>query len=133
MIFQVHKFGNHYMKWVHSPVNMQMRLFNSEFLEFFSKTSWYIVPLFWLPVIFILICHSLDNLENIAFENSTHILLVLLLLVGVFIWTLVEYVLHRFLFHFIPPGDSAFWITLHFFLHGQHHKVGFLSKIVTYL
>ena len=49
-----------------------------------------------------------------------------LFLSGVLAWSLIEYCLHRFLFHLINhvPTDDPFWITIHFFLHGQHHKVG---------
>eukprot|EP00042_Codosiga_hollandica_P044709 m.445639 g.445639 ORF g.445639 m.445639 type:complete len:71 (-) comp56856_c0_seq3:154-366(-) len=41
---------------------------------------------------------------------------------AVFRWTFVEYLLHRFLFHMPVNTDSALSITMHFFLHGQHHK-----------
>jgi len=54
---------------------------------------------------------------------------------GIFWWTLVEYVLHRFIFHLHPfenknsyssiLTDNSFYITFHFLLHGQHHKVPF--------
>lgn len=43
-------------------------------------------------------------------------------IVGVFLWTLVEYVLHRFLFHvdkWLP--DKPIFLTAHFLLHGVHH------------
>ncbi|KAH3768818.1 hypothetical protein DPMN_170034 [Dreissena polymorpha] len=42
---------------------------------------------------------------------------------GFLLWTLDEYVLHRWLFHRKPPTNSKFLITLHFLFHGQHHKV----------
>jgi len=41
---------------------------------------------------------------------------------GAFVWTFLEYLLHRFLFHldgYIP--DNRVGITLHFTLHGIHH------------
>lgn len=41
---------------------------------------------------------------------------------GVFIWTILEYSMHRFLFHldyYLP--DTRWAITLHFMLHGVHH------------
>ncbi|MFN0014099.1 MAG: sterol desaturase family protein [Saprospiraceae bacterium] len=38
---------------------------------------------------------------------------------GLFCWTLVEYLLHRFLFHFMP--SSKFGQRLHFIFHGVHH------------
>ena len=39
---------------------------------------------------------------------------------GLAIWSLVEYTLHRFLFH---ATTSTYWAnTLHYLLHGCHHK-----------
>ena len=46
-----------------------------------------------------------------------------LFVLGMLLWSLLEYLLHRFLFHMKPPGNSYYLITLHFILHGQHHKV----------
>lgn len=42
---------------------------------------------------------------------------------GVLAWTLLEYLLHRFAFHWKPSPESRFQIILHFLLHGLHHKV----------
>ena len=41
-----------YMAFIHDPKlsTKSVRLFESDFLEFFSKTNWYFVPMFWLPV-----------------------------------------------------------------------------------
>ena len=41
---------------------------------------------------------------------------------GLFLWTLVEYGMHRFLFHideWLP--DNRWFLTAHFLLHGVHH------------
>ncbi|XP_057489249.1 dihydroceramide fatty acyl 2-hydroxylase FAH1-like [Actinidia eriantha] len=39
---------------------------------------------------------------------------------GIFIWTLMEYTLHRLLFHI---KTKSYWgNTLHYLLHGCHHK-----------
>ena len=127
-MLQVHKYGYDYLKWVHSPVDKHLKLFSTQFLEFFSKTPWYFIPIIWLPVIMVLSFHSFGNLgRDVAqLQSSLYlkcITLFILFTCGCFLWTLVEYVLHRFLFHLTPPGDSKFWITMHFFLHGQHHKV----------
>lgn len=41
---------------------------------------------------------------------------------GLFLWSLVEYLLHRFLFHIEAAlPDNNVCITLHFLLHGVHH------------
>lgn len=46
-----------------------------------------------------------------------------LFMLGIFLWSLIEYLIHRFLFHMKPPSDSYYLIMLHFVMHGQHHKV----------
>lgn len=48
-------------------------------------------------------------------------------LLGMFLWSLLEYLIHRFVFHMKPPASNYYLITLHFLLHGQHHKVSYSS------
>ncbi|MBV98867.1 Fatty acid 2-hydroxylase, partial [Eschrichtius robustus] len=48
-----------------------------------------------------------------------------LFMLGLLLWSLVEYLIHRFLFHMKPPNDSYYLIMLHFVMHGQHHKAPF--------
>lgn len=43
------------------------------------------------------------------------------------LWSLLEYLIHRFVFHMKPPASNYYLITLHFLLHGQHHKVSHTS------
>lgn len=45
-----------------------------------------------------------------------------LFIFGILSWTLLEYVLHRGVFHWQPNPTSYNQITLHFLLHGLHHK-----------
>mgnify|MGYP001796005180 CR=1 FL=1 len=142
MLAQVGKLGHHYKTWVHSPVDRKLRLFESSFVEFFSKTPWYIVPIVWIPVVILAafvafkeLSQGLSGPENMRNELHhsplVYILFCLLFLCGVAVWSFIEYCLHRFLFHINPPDDSPFWITFHFFLHGQHHKViNFLSYLI---
>jgi sterol desaturase/sphingolipid hydroxylase (fatty acid hydroxylase superfamily) len=44
-----------------------------------------------------------------------------LMATGVFAWTLLEYVLHRFVFHFEPNPASELQSDLSFLIHGVHH------------
>lgn len=138
MVAQVGRLGAEYNKWVHSPVDRPLRLFGPDAIEFFSMTPWYMVPVIWLPVIIYVSNIGLRNLSNdhlphfLSSTLLTNVYTIFLLfacvfLFGTFLWTLVEYILHRYLFHITPPDDSPFWITFHFFLHGQHHKVPFDS------
>lgn len=56
-----------------------------------------------------------------------------LFLLGWFLWSFVEYCIHRFVFHMKPPAHNYYLITLHFLLHGQHHKVLNKSFVVTFM
>lgn len=47
-----------YFEWVHQPVDQPIRLFHSDFLEFFSKCPWWLVPITWIPVTICLLLHS---------------------------------------------------------------------------
>lgn len=133
LVFQVHRFGADYLKWVHSPVNKKLKLFDSEFIEFFSKTKWYMIPLVWIPIVIMCSIYSYGEL-TLTFKKYNHgesyhllsmVSFIILFLNGIPLWTLMEYALHRYVFHMEPKGNSPFMITLHFFFHGQHHKVPF--------
>ncbi|KAH3671796.1 hypothetical protein WICMUC_004554 [Wickerhamomyces mucosus] len=84
------------------------------FLEPLTLTPWWIVSTLWLP--FDLYCFSL------GLRNMNIYLSIFLFGVGIFVWTLLEYSLHRFLFHldyYLPNNQYAF--SIHFLLHGVHH------------
>ena len=97
-----------------------VRMFENRFLERFTRIH-YSVPLFiFVPVIFY--C-----LYKAFWIENTGILLVLgFILIGLLVWTLTEYVLHRFLFHWMPPGKLG--ERMHFVFHGVHHDYPSDSK-----
>ena len=73
---------------------------------------------------------SIQNLKYCSipgFEKLTvitpYILASVMFLSELLLWSFIEYMLHRYLFHLDPPDDSWFWMTFHFFLLGQHHMV----------
>lgn len=134
ILWQVGSLGSEYSDWVHSPSSRSYRLFDWDFFEFFSKTAWWAIPLVWVPVIFACGVLALGGVEctlaHVRGEDTTTVcpaegLLPKTLLgaaiIGLLNWSFMEYILHRFVFHF-DPKDSALLITIHFFLHGQHHK-----------
>ncbi|KAI7863590.1 hypothetical protein BDF14DRAFT_1842392 [Spinellus fusiger] len=105
-----------YLEQVHKPRHLPHPaiFFGHPLLEPLSKAVWYVVPCIWLPVAAYQLSHSL------AFDQ--HTLSAFSFALGMVIWTLLEYVLHRFLFHlddYLPDHQIAF--TLHFTLHGFHH------------
>ena len=90
-----------------------IRLFKSNFLEFFTHISPIVVLVIWVPVVGFFIYRS------IALESPGALTIVLGLLLGLFLWTFAEYTLHRFLFHFKPKNE---WQKrLSFLMHGVHH------------
>lgn len=88
------------------------QLFESEFLNFFSRVHPAIPAIVFIPVIFAMEWLGADR--GLAAWK-----LVLLTAGGVGIWTLTEYWLHRLVFHWEP--DNAFGRRMHFIIHGIHH------------
>ncbi len=89
------------------------RMFKNDFLESLTKIHYSIPLIFWIPVICYLIYRSLVIGEMEVGE------VVLYFFFGLAFWTLAEYVLHRWVFHFHPK--SAWGQRIHFIFHGVHH------------
>ncbi|NXA90644.1 FA2H hydroxylase, partial [Melanocharis versteri] len=139
LLWQVGYLGEKYDEWVHQPVDRPIRLFHSDFLEFLSKTAWYVVFMVWTPVVLYLSWVSYTSLaqgntrlfSSFTTEYSIPVhkyYFPLIFLLGMILWSLLEYLIHRFVFHMKPPASSYYLITLHFLLHGQHHKSPFDSS-----
>ncbi|KAF2396347.1 Inositolphosphorylceramide-B hydroxylase [Trichodelitschia bisporula] len=97
----------------HYPGGASAPIFGN-FLEPLSLTPWYVVPMVWLPCIAYGVYRALEGLSPTVTALSW--------VSGLLIWTFVEYMLHRFLFHldeWLP--DNRVGLTLHFLLHGIHH------------
>ncbi|XP_020282807.1 fatty acid 2-hydroxylase [Pseudomyrmex gracilis] len=118
---QVGLMGDRYWEWVNLPVNRPIRFFQSDILETLSVTPWYVLPIFWLPMAtyFFYVGCSSHTAINIAVTLQN---ILPSFVLGVFIWTVVEYFVHKKIFHFKPPHNSKLLITLHFLFHGNHHK-----------
>jgi 4-hydroxysphinganine ceramide fatty acyl 2-hydroxylase len=90
-----------------------VRMFKSDFLESLSKVH-FLVPVFiFVPVIIYFIYGAFQN-------NIGIVTFIEMFITGLIVWTLVEYVMHRFLFHYMPP-DKPWAQRLHFIFHGVHH------------
>jgi sterol desaturase/sphingolipid hydroxylase (fatty acid hydroxylase superfamily) len=90
-----------------------VRMFESGFMEMFSRVH-FSVPLYiYLPVVFYFLYRA------IFVYSMPAVTIILLFILGVAIWTLTEYTLHRFLFHY--EFKSEFGAKLHFIFHGVHH------------
>lgn len=141
-----------YLEQVHQPrhVKGSARLFGNDFLEMFTVTPWYVVPMFWGPITMFLavlsvyqfndssitaksLLQTLSSPTSLLLPTSTSTLPPISFtsialnwlpsfLLGNVVWIFLEYTLHRFLFHidYWLPDNGAA-LTLHFLLHGIHH------------
>jgi sterol desaturase/sphingolipid hydroxylase (fatty acid hydroxylase superfamily) len=90
-----------------------VRMFKSELFELLSKVH-FTVPLFiFIPVI------AFSTWKAFAREEVSAGGYLLYFFIGLFIWTITEYLLHRFIFHFELPGKIG--RRIHFIFHGVHH------------
>jgi sterol desaturase/sphingolipid hydroxylase (fatty acid hydroxylase superfamily) len=88
-------------------------MFESDWLDVFSRTPWWTVPLIWLPCCLAVFAWSVWSGAHagLAFAMA---------LLGWLIWTFTEYSLHRTVFHWKP--DTSWGPRMHFLLHGVHHQ-----------
>lgn len=107
-----------YLDQVHRPRHYkggQSAPLFGNFLEPLSKTPWWVVPLIWVPCV-------VYGTYQASLGFSTPVPTTLYWIFGFGLWSIIEYVMHRFLFHldyYLP--DNRVGITLHFVLHGIHH------------
>ena len=91
-----------------------IRLFKSDFLEFFTHISPAVVAGFWVPIIILLLIYAVVT-AGVKFPAYIPVSI----LSGLFLWTFAEYMLHRFLFHHKPGTPRQERIL--FLFHGIHH------------
>jgi dihydroceramide fatty acyl 2-hydroxylase len=136
LLVQVGDLGERYDAWVHDSIAPKgalhangrlleagdriarrwpesLRIFESDFLEVLSHPRWPTILAIWVPVVAVLVYAS------VAWAGLTPGRAASWALAGLVFWTLTEYLLHRFAFHYRPR--SAFGRKLHFLAHGIHH------------
>lgn len=114
LVAQVGALGPAYDEWTHAALPGVPRLFGPEWMEFFSRTPWYLIPMIWIPISIMCMMHSVQTFQHTVSGMAWRCL------AGIATWHALEYVLHRFAFHYVPT--SRWGITFHFLLHGIHHK-----------
>ncbi len=101
----------------HYPIDHSetpIRLFKSDFMEFFTHISPIAVIVIWVPV-----AVGFMLLEIFARRGLGWIYMPAAFLVGLFLWTFAEYMLHRFLFHYQAKSERA--QKIFYLFHGIHH------------
>ena len=89
------------------------RMFDSDWLDVFSRTPWWTVPLIWIPGSALVFARAIQAGAPVWGAVAAS-------LGGWLLWTLIEYSLHRTVFHWTP---TASWgPRFHFLVHGVHHQ-----------
>jgi sterol desaturase/sphingolipid hydroxylase (fatty acid hydroxylase superfamily) len=93
-------------------------MFESDFIERFSRIHPATPFVFWIPVLVWLLVRN-----GLAYAEGSHAVgwfsTVALVGAGVLAWTFAEYILHRWVFHW--TNGTAFGKRFHFLIHGVHH------------
>jgi sterol desaturase/sphingolipid hydroxylase (fatty acid hydroxylase superfamily) len=90
-------------------------MFKSDFLESLSKVHWTVPLYIFVPVI------GYCSYKYFDLMGPNILGYIGLFAFGLFIWTITEYVMHRFVFHYHPSEKLEWAQRLHFIMHGVHH------------
>jgi sterol desaturase/sphingolipid hydroxylase (fatty acid hydroxylase superfamily) len=92
-----------------------IRLFKPDFLEFFTHIHPISIVILWVPITAVLVLLSFQDAQPGGFPWYIPGAFI----IGLFLWTLGEYTLHRFLFHYQAKSERA--QRIFFLFHGVHH------------
>src|SRR5215467_6737355 len=96
-----------------SNKNETVRMFESDFMEFFSRVHPVTPLVLYLPVVGYMLYIS------VRARQLPVVAVTALFLLGVLLWTLIEYLIHRYVFHYEPK--TRWGKRLHYVIHGVHH------------
>lgn len=92
----------------------RIRISDNDFIERLSLVKWWHIYIFWLPVSAYLFYRSH---HSYGLSLSQHLVL---LIIGVLTFTLAEYLIHRFPFHWKAKSQWAKKFV--YLMHGNHHE-----------
>jgi sterol desaturase/sphingolipid hydroxylase (fatty acid hydroxylase superfamily) len=91
----------------------QARLFENQLLERLTKANPVLIWAMYLPFLIYLPYYAIQDLHFTIKQTM------LIFSAGIFFWTLAEYLIHRFIFHYQPVSEWG--KKIHFLFHGNHH------------
>jgi sterol desaturase/sphingolipid hydroxylase (fatty acid hydroxylase superfamily) len=94
-----------------SNKNETVPLFKNPFLEYFSHIHPITPVIVYTPVIIISAYFGIDRAGILPAITG--------FICGIFLWTITEYTIHRWAFHYEPKSDLG--KHMHFLVHGIHH------------
>jgi sterol desaturase/sphingolipid hydroxylase (fatty acid hydroxylase superfamily) len=92
----------------------QARLFKNQYLEYLTKTHPLVIWGMYIPIIGFMLYFSSAKLGMSALTIT------LSFLAGMLLWSLFEYTIHRYVFHFFAESERAKKIV--YVIHGNHHE-----------
>jgi sterol desaturase/sphingolipid hydroxylase (fatty acid hydroxylase superfamily) len=92
----------------------QARIFKNQYLEYLTKTHPLVIWGMYIPIIVFMLYFSIYRLKFTGLETA------LVFITGMFFWSLFEYTIHRFVFHFFAESERAKKIV--YVIHGNHHE-----------
>jgi len=90
-----------------------VRMFENKIMEAMSRVHPAVPLIIYLPLVTYFLYLSIST-YSVSFVN-----IFFLVVAGIFVWTFIEYVLHKYIFHF--DAKSEFGKKIHFIFHGVHH------------
>ena len=94
------------------PQAGEPRMFDQAFLEWFTDVNPSVLPAIYVPTSIWVFWLGLRAGISVPVSIAWFV-------AGLATWTLMEYVIHRFSFHFAPRG--RFGVMLAYLIHGVHH------------
>ncbi len=91
----------------------QAKLFNNSYLEMLTKTHPLVIWGLYLPLAGGSLYYALVKLGNPPWK------IVVIFAIGVLFWTFFEYLMHRFVFHYVTESERTKKVI--YIMHGNHH------------
>jgi sterol desaturase/sphingolipid hydroxylase (fatty acid hydroxylase superfamily) len=105
---------NTYMKFNKIHNKGRAQIFRNQYLEFLTKTHPLVIWGIYLPIIIYLLYYAS------ARYGFSGLAITFIFWGGVLFWTFFEYIMHRFIFHWV--SDNPPTRRLAYILHGNHHE-----------
>lgn len=92
----------------------QAQIFKNKYLEYITKTHPLVIWGMYLPLIIYMIYYAYTTL------GFTGLKITILFFSGMLFWTFFEYMMHRFVFHWVSDNPKIQRIA--YVMHGNHHE-----------
>ena len=92
----------------------QAQIFKNRYLEYLTKTHPLVIWGLYIPILSFMLYYSNSHFGYAVSQIA------LVFLSGMFFWSFFEYMIHRYVFHFMAESEMALRIV--YVIHGNHHE-----------